>query len=192
MSNKIKSIFRFKGMVLENNGRQSEYKFLNESDRQLLCSINLPENVFLNETSSENGLKISVIQENELKTKLKKKLGFLSNFLKENLKSNPKLITRRISLIGTGFKVFNSKINRGKELIFKIGLSHLIKINIPKGIEFNIIKVNEIKFFSFDKELIGSFMNFVASIRFTDSYKGRGLLISNKPKVKFKKGKVKS
>ena len=41
-------------------------------------------------------------------------------------------------------------------------------------------------------ELIGSFLNFVASMRFPDSYKGRGLLISNKPKVKLKKGKVKS
>jgi len=94
--------------------------------------------------------------------------------------------------VGTGFKVFKTKVNKEQEIIFKIGLSHLIKVLIPQDISFEIKKINEIKFFSYDKELLGSFLNFVASMRFPDSYKGRGLLISNQPKVKLKKGKVKS
>jgi ribosomal protein L6P/L9E len=191
MSNKIKSIFRFKNMIL--NEKLPEYQFLNESDKELLCSINLPEKVFLKTSSLENSLQISVKdKKSKLDKKTKKKLGFFSNYLKDNLKLKKKLIVRRIFLIGTGFKAFNSKINCGSEIIFKIGLSHLVKVSIPKGMDFKIIKVNEIKFSSLDKELIGSFLNFVASMRFPDAYKGRGLLISNKPKVKLKKGKVKS
>lgn len=191
MSNKIKSIFRFKNMIL--NEKLPEYQFLKESDKELLCSINLPEKVFLKTSSLKNSLQISVKdKKSKLDKKTKKKLGFFSNYLKDNLKLKKKLIVRRIFLIGTGFKAFNSKINCGSEIIFKIGLSHLVKVSIPKGIDFKIIKVNEIKFSSLDKELIGSFLNFVASMRFPDAYKGRGLLISNKPKVKLKKGKVKS
>jgi len=192
MSNKIKSIFRFKGMTL--NKTLPEYKFLNESDNTTtVCSINLPENVSLNKSPLNKSLQIVVEKkENKLKKKLKKKLGFFSNYLKDNLRLKKKLLVRRIFLIGTGFKAFNSKINHGSEIIFKIGLSHLVKVSIPKGIGFQIVKVNEIKFSSLDKELIGSFLNFVASMRFPDAYKGRGLLISNKPKVKLKKGKVKS
>jgi ribosomal protein L6P/L9E len=191
MSNKIKTVFRCKNLILENN-RKYEYRFLNESNREVLYSIKLPEGVSLNETNSKKGLQILVGKEDLSKKELRKKLGFFSNLLKDKLKIKQRLITRKIFLIGTGFKVFNSKLNRGNELIFKIGFSHLVKIVIPQGIEFDIIKLNEIKFFSYDKELIGSFLNFVASMRFPDSYKGRGLLISNKPKVKLKKGKVKS
>ena len=190
MSNKIKEIFRFKGMILKEN--LPEYKFLTKSDKKLLCCISLPKKVFLDKNLSENSLKIVVNNNNKLKKDLKKKLGFFSNFLKQNLKLKKKLIVRYIYLIGTGFKVFNSKINNGNEMIFKIGLSHLIKIKVPEEISFKIIKINEIKFSSYNKELLGSFLNFVASIRFPDSYKGRGLVVSNKPKIRLKKGKIKS
>jgi len=191
MSNKIKTIFRSKNMVLENN-KESEYNFLNESNREILCSIKLPENVFLKRNILKKGLQIIVGKEDQLKKDLKRKLGFFSNLLKDKLKLKKKLILRKIFLVGTGFKVFNSKKNRGKELIFKIGFSHLIKVIVPKKIEFKLIKLNEIQFYSFDKELIGSFMNFIASMRFPDSYKGRGIIISNKSKIKLKKGKIKT
>lgn len=191
MSNKINKIFRFKGMDLKEN--LPEYQFLTQADNKLLCSINLPNKVFFSKNLSETSLKI-VLEDNDQKIKknLKTKLGFISNFVYENLRLKKKLIVRSIFLIGTGFKVFKSKINKKNEIIFKIGLSHLIKILIPENISFEIKKINEIKFFSYDKELLGSFLNFVASMRFPDSYKGRGLLISNQPKVKLKKGKVKS
>ena len=191
MSNKINKIFRFKGMNLKEN--LPEYQFLTQSDNRLLCSINLPNKVFFSKNLSETSLKI-VLEDNDqkIKKKLKTKLGFISNFVYENLKLKKKLIVRSIFLIGTGFKVFKSKINKKNEIIFKIGLSHLIKVLIPENISFEIKKINEVKFFSYDKELLGSFLNFVASMRFPDSYKGRGILISNQPKVKLKKGKVKS
>lgn len=178
-------------MVLKKNF--PEYQFLTQADNKLLCSINLPNKVFFSKNLSETSLKI-VVNDNEQKIKknLKTKLGFISNFVYENLRLKKKLIALSIFLIGTGFKVFKSKINKNNEIIFKIGLGHLIKVLIPENISFEIKKINEIKFFSYDKELLGSFLNFVASMRFPDSYKGRGLLISNQPKVKLKKGKVKS
>jgi hypothetical protein len=189
MSNKIKSVFRLKGLFSK-TGVQ-EYSFFSEYREEPLCRLILPDKVFLKKASSENSFKISVNNLRiKLNKKLKKKLGFFSNFLSGNLSLKRKPVVRRIFLVGTGFKVFMGK--RKGSLIFKIGLSHLVWVSVPLGIDFQIIKFNEIKFYSLSKELMGSFLNFVASIRFPDSYKGRGLLISNQPKVKFKRGKIKS
>jgi len=189
MSNKIRSLFRFKGMILKKNF--SKYEFINELNEQRLCSISLPENVLLENSSIKDSLNIVLMNSNKDK-KVKKKLGFLSNFLKENLKLRKKMIVRRIFLKGTGFKIYSSKNDKSSEIVLKIGYSHLIKVNIPSKISFNILKMNEIKFWSHDKELLGSFLNYFASMRFPDSYKGRGLVISNKKNIKLKKGKVKS
>jgi hypothetical protein len=196
MSNKIKSVFRFKGFY--KNTDVQEYSFFCEYKKELsLCKLYfnliLPVTVSFKKTLSKNSFQIHVDNKKvKLKKKLKKKLGFFSNFLKGSLNLKKKLIVRRIFLIGTGFKVFKSKQKKYEDLIFKIGLSHLVKISIPTDISFKIIKFNEIKFYSLNKELLGSFLNFASSMRFPDSYKGRGLLISNQPKVKFKRGKVKS
>ena len=191
MSNKIKSTYRIKNIVLE---KQNEnYKFINELNKQELCSINLPSGVFLNQSLSNKELKIRTTEEKKLLPKdLKKKLGFLSNFFKENLNITKKIIVRRISLVGTGFKVFNNIKDKGDAFILKIGFSHLINVKVPTGITFTLIRLNEIKFISYDKELLGSFLNYVVNFRLPDSYKGRGLIISNKRALKLKKGKVKS
>lgn len=191
MSNKIKTIFRSKNIILENNEKLS-YNIINKSNRNFLGSIKLPEGVSLDENYSKQGLQIKVGNEDKLKKRLKKKLGFFSNLVNDRLKIQKKLIVQKVLLVGTGFKVFNSKLNKGKELIFKLGFSHLIKVKIPKNIKFKIIKFNEIKFLSYDKELMGSFLNFVVNIRFPDSYKGRGIVIVGKTKVKLKKGKIKN
>jgi hypothetical protein len=188
MSNKIKNIFRVKSLFIENNVQ--EYNFFHIVNKSRAFSLVLPENVSLKSGYWVNTIKISVDNRKaRLRKRLKKQLGFFSNFLKYNLILNKTYIIRRIFLIGTGFKVFKGQLKR--DLIFKIGLSHLVKITVPINIGFNVLKFSEIKFYSLDKELLGSFLNFVASIRFPDAYKGRGLLLSSKPKVKFKRGKVK-
>ena len=52
MSNKIKDIFRLKGMILKKE--DSKYEILNESNEQLLCSINFSDSIFLKEVSEDN------------------------------------------------------------------------------------------------------------------------------------------
>ena len=191
MSNKIKSVFRFKGAFSEK--AIYGYSFFSASKKELFGSLGLISKVSLKKISFKDSFKISVDSRvGKFRKELKKKLGFLSYFLEDFLTLNKKPIIRFISLIGTGFKVFRSRDKKVEDLIFKIGLSHLVKISVPTGMEFRVIKFNLIKFHSLDKELIGSFLNFVASTRLPDSYKGRGLLISNKPKIKLKRGKVKN
>ena len=195
MSNKIKSLFKLKNLFLKIDFR--ECSFFIESKKKLLCSVVLPYKVLLKGGVLENSFKIAAYSpkkrlENRLRKRLKKKLGFFFYFLDKSLISKKQVTVRSIFLIGTGFKVFKSRQLKNRYLVFKIGLSHLVKIFIPAGIHFKVVKLNAIEFHSLDKELLGSFLNFVASIRFPDSYKGRGLLISNQPKVKFKVGKVKS
>ena len=199
MSNKIKSIFRFKGTALKINNNEYLF-FLPKKNffgtwwgfKELLLSLVLPNTVSLKKSFYKNCFQISLVNKGKLKKKLKKKLGFFSSFLKSGLSLKKKLVVRSIFLIGTGFKVFKSRQKRGEDLILKIGLSHFFKITVPIGINFKVIKTSELKFYSLDQELLGSFLNFASSMRFPDSYKGRGLLISNQPKVKFKPGKIKS
>jgi hypothetical protein len=192
MSNKISSVFRLKKGSLKSNLR--EYSFFRESEKDLLYCLILPFKVYFKRCPLENSFKISVDNlGGRFRKTLKKKLGFFSHLLKRGLRLKNPSIIRRIILIGTGFKVFRGRRLEVEHLLFKIGLSHLVKISIPVGINFKLIKKKkEIQFDSLDKELIGSFLNFVASIRFPDAYKGRGLRISNHPQVKFKRGKVKN
>jgi hypothetical protein len=200
MSNKIKSIFRFKGTALKISNREYSFFLPKKKNsgiwwefKELLLSLVLPYKVLLKRALYKNCFQIWVDnKKGKLKKKLKKKLGFFSGFLKSGLSLKKKLIMRSIFFVGTGFKVFKSKQKRGEDLILKIGLSHFFKITVPTGVLFKVIKINELKFYSLDKELLGSFLNFASSMRFPDSYKGRGLLISNQPKVKFKTGKIKS
>ena len=191
MSNKIKSVFRFKGVFYPKGA--NGYSFFSEPKKEFYRSLVLTSKVFLKKTSVKNNFKISVDpQKGKLRKELKKKLGYLSYFLKDFLILRKKNLIRHLFLIGTGFKVFKSRQGKTRDLIFKIGLSHLVKMSVPIGLDFKIIKFNNIEFSSLCKELMGSFLNFAASIRLPDSYKGRGLLISNKPKVKLKRGKVKN
>ena len=109
--------------------------------------------------------------------------------------NGPVLFHKSICLLlckRTSNKLDNFSYQNKNELVFKLGLSHFFKIAIPKTITFDIIKINEIKFSSNDKIILGSFLNFLINLRVPDSYKGRGILLINHKTRRLKKGKVKN
>lgn len=186
MSNKINKEFRlttFKIIELNNL-----YQFQDIKSKKIIFSLNLPEGCLLVKDYKKKTFKLELKKKND--KKLKQQLGFIVNFLNEKLKFKNQIFYKKIYLKGTGFKVFNS-LNKN-ELVFKLGLSHFFKIAIPKTITFDIIKINEIKFSSNDKIILGSFLNFLINLRVPDSYKGRGILLINHKTRRLKKGKVKN
>nr|YP_009154055.1 ribosomal protein L6 [Turbinaria ornata]AJF48243.1 ribosomal protein L6 [Turbinaria ornata] len=77
-------------------------------------------------------------------------------------------------LKGIGYKVYKSD----EKLIFSLGFSHSIFIDIPKGV---LVRFNK-KTFSLVSANFGLLQNFATSIRryrFPDSYKGAGVVYAN-------------
>jgi len=85
---------------------------------------------------------------------------------------------------GLGYK---AKI-KNNFLILKIGFSHKIEIKIPQNIKVFCSKVNNIVFFSIEKQQLFEFLYFVKSHRKPDCYKGKGLKLKNEI-LKLKEGK---
>lgn len=88
-----------------------------------------------------------------------------------------------LNLIGIGFKVFI----QNNKLIFKLGYSHNIIIEIPPNIKV-LNKNNKIIFYSIDFMFLTQFVFFIKSYKFVEPYKGKGLTL-NFEKVLRKEGK---
>ncbi len=90
---------------------------------------------------------------------------------------------KKLVVEGIGYKVEVS----GNSLVLKVGFSHPVNIEIPKGLEVMVEK-NVITVKGFDKELVGSFCAGVKSVKKPEPYKGKGIRYENEV-VRRKQGK---
>lgn len=77
---------------------------------------------------------------------------------------------RKLTLKGLGFRI---TLIENKQVEFKLGFSHLIRLNIPQNIKVRT-KKNFMFLESNDIVLLGNFIHKVISLKFPDSYKGKG------------------
>ena len=63
----------------------------------------------------------------------------------------------------------------GGKMVLQIGYSHPIKVDTPKGIEFEVEKQKIIKIKGFDKQLVGETAAKIRSLRKPEPYKGKGI-----------------
>lgn len=77
---------------------------------------------------------------------------------------------RKLTLKGLGFRI---TLIENKQVEFKLGFSHLIRLNIPHNIRVRA-KKNFMFLESSDLVLLGNFINKVISLKLPDSYKGKG------------------
>lgn len=77
---------------------------------------------------------------------------------------------RKLTLKGLGFRI---TLIEKKQVEFKLGFSHLIRLNIPHNIKVRTRK-NFMFLESSDLVLLGNFIHKVISLKFPDSYKGKG------------------
>lgn len=116
----------------------------------------------------------------------KKKKSFF-NFLNFSFNNLLFGVEKIIYLKGIGYESFFSK--DFKNLIFKLGYSHLIKIKIPKNLWIRFLTKSTISIRGNDKLDVSNFSKKLKSLRKKNRYKEKGIFYLNE-KIVLKKGKV--
>lgn len=95
---------------------------------------------------------------------------------------------RQLRIIGLGYKA----VVAGKKVVFSIGFSHKVEVDLPEGVTLEVDKTGQILTFkSFDKELVGAICSKIRAIRPPEPYKGTGIKWSTEVILR-KAGKAKS
>ncbi len=77
---------------------------------------------------------------------------------------------KKLQIEGVGYR---AEV-QGKEVILRMGFSHLVNFNIPEGIEVSVER-NIITIKGIDKELVGLVAAKIRAIRPPEPYKGKGI-----------------
>jgi len=77
---------------------------------------------------------------------------------------------KKLELEGVGYAASLD----GKDLVFKLGLSHPVRVKCPEGIRFNVEK-NLISVSGIDKQLVGQMAAVIRSKKKPEPYKGKGI-----------------
>merc|ERR1711975_33064 len=96
---------------------------------------------------------------------------FFSN-LKNTLKGLELTHQKQIFLVGIGFQVEK----KDNILIFKLGYSHKIFLEIPERINVIILKKNSIAIIGVNKDQVSSFSRKIQFLRKPEPFKGKGIL----------------
>lgn len=104
-------------------------------------------------------------------SKLSKSLtGTFASHLKNMTSGVVTPFKKALILEGVGYKVEL----KGKELIFAVGFSHKVNLDIPEGATVTVEK-NTIRIESIDKELVGQFAALVRAVKPPEPYLGKGI-----------------
>jgi len=91
---------------------------------------------------------------------------------------------KKLEIHGVGYR-FQLQ---GNVLNINAGLSHQVKMDIPKGLIVEAQSNTEITIKGIDKELVGEFAAVVRKIRKPEPYKGKGIRYAGE-RIRFKEGK---
>ena len=90
-----------------------------------------------------------------------------------------------INIVGVGYRV----AEKGKDLEFQLGYSHVINFPAPEGISYKVESPTKLVISGIDKQLVGETAAKVKKLRKADPYKGKGLRLEGE-KVLRKAGKA--
>ena len=90
-----------------------------------------------------------------------------------------------INIVGVGYRV----AEKGKDLEFQLGYSHVINFPAPEGISYKVESPTKLIISGIDKQLVGETAAKVKKLRKADPYKGKGLRLEGE-KVLRKAGKA--
>ena len=76
----------------------------------------------------------------------------------------------KLAIEGVGYRV----LLEGKDLVLRVGFSHLVQIKAPEGINF-LVEKNIITVSGISKELVGQIAAKIRKIRPPEPYKGKGI-----------------
>jgi large subunit ribosomal protein L6 len=78
--------------------------------------------------------------------------------------------TKKLVIEGIGYRV---KLE-GKNLVFALGFSHPVNVEVPPGITA-VVEKNTVTFSGIDKEEVGQFSAYIRSLKKPEPYKGKGI-----------------
>jgi large subunit ribosomal protein L6 len=93
--------------------------------------------------------------------------------------------TLTIDIVGVGYRV----AEKGKDLEFQLGYSHVINFPAPEGITFKVESPTKLHISGIDKQLVGETAAKIKKLRKADPYKGKGLRLTGEV-VRRKQGKT--
>ena len=76
-----------------------------------------------------------------------------------------------LELVGVGYRASI----KGNQLNLQLGYSHDINFDIPEGIKIAVEKQTTLKISGFDKQLVGSIVSKIKTLRKIEPYKGKGI-----------------
>jgi len=79
--------------------------------------------------------------------------------------------SRELQMVGVGYRA----TLQGKDLELQVGFSHLVKVQAPDGIEFEVPEQTKIFVRGIDKEKVGQAAADIRSVRPPEPYKGKGI-----------------
>ena len=90
-----------------------------------------------------------------------------------------------INIVGVGYRV----AEKGKDLEFQLGYSHVINFPAPEGITYKVESPTKLHISGIDKQLVGETAAKIKKLRKADPYKGKGLRLTGEV-VRRKQGKT--
>jgi large subunit ribosomal protein L6 len=115
-------------------------------------------------------------------------LGLHRALLANKVKGVETGFEQKLTIVGLGFKVQQT----GKKLIFTVGYTHKIEMELPDGVTVEIDKTGQqLSVKSADKFILGNVCDRIRSFRPPEPYKGTGIIRENEVIVR-KAGKTKS
>ena len=96
--------------------------------------------------------------------------------IKSELPDKLRIYKKKMFLKGLGYKV----VAENNVLIFKLNLSHELKMDIPSYIKRVVINKTNLVFESYDSVLLGNFIEKIYNLRPKDNYKGKGFSLKSK------------
>jgi large subunit ribosomal protein L6 len=134
---------------------------------------------------SVNGGNISV--ERSVDSKIERALHGLTRSIISNMVVGVSQgYQKGLEIVGVGYRAQLM----GNKLIFTLGYSHPIELQLPEGIKASVDpKQTQITLLGIDKQQLGQVAGSLRSLRFPDAYKGKGIRYTGE-KLKLKVGKA--
>lgn len=100
--------------------------------------------------------------------------GTYASHIKNMIDGVMKGFEKKLIIEGVGYKAQTD----GSKLVFSLGLSHPVKLDLPEGIKAQVEK-NLITISGSDKETVGQFSANVRALKKPEPYKGKGIRYSD-------------
>ncbi len=109
--------------------------------------------------------------------------GTYASHIKNMVDGVNKVFSERLVIEGIGYKADV----KGEKIVMGLGFSHLVNVEIPKGVKV-VMEKNVMVITGSDKEQVTRFAAYIRSLKKPEPYKGKGIMYEGE-KIRRKQGK---